>query len=118
MIPFGEILVAALLVIGGLFGLLGSFGLIRLRDPMQRLHAPTKASTLGLAGVLTGSVAYFWLFQGQLTWQELLITIFVIVTAPITAHFVAKVHLYKSTPRRDLPPTGTPRDWATLEQDD
>ena len=43
-----DLILSALLVIGGLFGLLGSFGLLKLRDTMQRLHAPTKASTLGV----------------------------------------------------------------------
>ena len=36
-----DIALAALLILSGLFGLIGSWGLLRLRDPMQRLHAPT-----------------------------------------------------------------------------
>ena len=36
-----EIAVCVFLVISGVFGLVGSFGLIKLHDTMQRLHAPT-----------------------------------------------------------------------------
>ena len=43
-----DILAAIFLIIGGFFGFVGSFGLIKLGDPMSRLHAPTKATTLGL----------------------------------------------------------------------
>ena len=45
-----EIVVCVFLVIGALFGLVGSFGLLKLQDTMQRLHAPTKATTLGIGG--------------------------------------------------------------------
>ncbi len=113
-----EILVAGLLVIGGVFGLIGSFGLVKLRDPIQRLHAPTKAATLGLAGVLAASAFYFWFVHGLLTWHELLITIFIIVTAPMTAFFLSKAHLIRTVPKAGLPPTGTGQDWATFTPDD
>lgn len=112
-----EWVVAALIVLGGIFGLIGSFGLVKLKDPMQRLHAPTKAATLGLAGVLTASALDFWFLRNLLTWQELLVTVFIIVTAPMTAFFLSKVILTQTVPRRDLPPTGTGHDWATFTPD-
>ena len=43
-----ELLIATLLVVSGIFGFVGSYGLLKLRDTMQRLHAPTKATTLGV----------------------------------------------------------------------
>ena len=55
----GEILVSGLLIIGGVFGLVGSWGLIRLPDPMTRLHAPTKSATLGVGAVLVASMLWF-----------------------------------------------------------
>ena len=54
-----DILISAFLVISGIFGLVGSFGLIKLPDPMMRLHAPTKATTLGVGGALIGSLTSF-----------------------------------------------------------
>src|SRR3546814_16797629 len=43
-----EMLVSALIVIGGIFGLVGSYGLVKLPDLMTSLHSPTTSSSLGL----------------------------------------------------------------------
>jgi multicomponent K+:H+ antiporter subunit G len=110
-----DLLISALLVIGGTFGLIGSYGLLKLDDPMRRLHAPTKASTVGLGTTLIASVCYFWFFRETVTWHELLIVVFLFLTSPITATFLAKVHLHRSRRPEDLPPTGTDRPWATYE---
>lgn len=112
MEPWQDILIAVFLVIAGVFGLIGSFGLIKLTDPMARLHAPTKATTLGVGGVLIASMLSALFDHGVLSMHELLITLFLFLTAPITAHFIAKVHLHQSVPRGDLPPTGTGAPWA------
>jgi multicomponent K+:H+ antiporter subunit G len=112
-----EWLVAVLLVIGGAFGLIGSYGLLKLRDTMQRFHAPTKASTVGVGSVLIAAMALAVLWEGRLSWHELLITIFLLLTAPITANFMAKAQIYRRVKREDLPPTGVNRDWATFEGD-
>lgn len=107
-----EILISAVLVIGGIFGLVGSFGLIKLDDPMSRLHAPTKASTLGVGGVLIASMVYSAAIKGQWSWHELLITFFLLLTAPITANFIAKAHLHRKVAPGELPPAGDDKCWA------
>ena len=112
MEPWQDILTAAFLVVGGVFGLVGSIGLIRLPDAMARLHAPTKATTLGVGGVLITSLLVALFERGVVSMHELLITLFLFLTAPITAHFIAKVHIHLNVPRRDLPPTGTGAPWA------
>ena len=61
-----DYLIAAVLVIGGVFGLIGSFGLLKLNDPMKRLHAPTKASTIGVGTALIASSIY-----AACTWRAL-----------------------------------------------
>ena len=109
-----EVLIAGLLVISGSFGLIGSFGLLRLPDLMTRLHAPTKAATLGVGGVLLASMLYAAM-QGRLSWQELLITLFLFLTAPLTANFIAKAHMHRALTAADLPATGTPHHWATFD---
>ena len=53
----GQILVVLLLLVGSFFLLVGSYGLAKLPSLMQRLHAPTKSSTLGLGGLLLGLLA-------------------------------------------------------------
>ncbi|MDZ7906938.1 MAG: Na+/H+ antiporter subunit G [Gemmobacter sp.] len=110
-----DILISACLVIAGIFGLVGSYGLLKLPDLMTRLHAPTKASTLGVGGVLLASMGHAAFKRGDISWHELLITLFLFLTAPITANFIAKAHIARNLTAKDLPPTGGPRDWATLD---
>ena len=47
-----EGLIAIVLVTGSLFALIGAWGLARLPDFHTRVQAPTKATTLGVGGVL------------------------------------------------------------------
>ncbi len=112
-----EIVISALLVLGGLFGLIGSYGLLKLNNPVKRLHAPTKATTLGVGAVLVASVLYFKIVRGIVTWQELLIVVFLFITSPVTALFLSKVHLHRNMSATELPPTGTKRGWATFDGD-
>ncbi|RZQ55220.1 Na+/H+ antiporter subunit G [Pseudidiomarina tainanensis] len=98
-------LVSSLIIIGALFALIGSVGLARLPDFMARLHAPTKSTTLGVGGVILGSIIYFSVTTA-FSWHELLITIFLFLTAPISAHLLAKAGLHLELKRvantRDL----------------
>lgn len=112
-----ELLITALLVLAGLFAIVGSYGLIRLPDPMTRLHAPTKATTLGIGGVLIASMLWFWATEGRFSAHELLITLFLFLSAPITALFIGKVHLHLRQKPDTLPPTGAACDWATYAPD-
>ena len=108
-----DLALSALLVGGGLFALIGSYGLIRLPRPMQRLHAPTKATTIGVGTALAVS-ALDRLGQGQVSWQEILIALFLLLTAPVSALFLAKTLILRdeADPNLPLSPTGAP--WATL----
>ncbi len=111
---FFEILISALLVISGVFGLVGSYGLVKLPDPMTRLHGPTKAATLGVGGILIASMVYFAWFGEHLSWHELIITLFVFLTAPLTSLMIAKANIFQYWTREELPPTGAGNNWATL----
>jgi multicomponent K+:H+ antiporter subunit G len=108
-----EILVTGFLIISGIFGFVGSFGLLKLNDQMSRLHAPTKATTLGVGGVLIGSILHALLFEPHMSMHELLITLFLFLTAPITANFIAKVHIHRHETKDSLPSAGEDRIWAT-----
>nr|WP_299361666.1 Na+/H+ antiporter subunit G [uncultured Paracoccus sp.] len=118
-----QIIVAVLLVTGGVFGLVGGWGLVKLPDPMTRLHAPTKAATLGVGATLIASMAYFWGVHGHLSWHELMISLFLFLTAPVTGLFLAKANMHRRWPEGDLPqPPGDDVKWSTygdtaLEQD-
>lgn len=112
----GEAAIAALILIGAFFLLVGSFGLAKLPDLMRRLHGPSKSTTLGIGSLLIASMLYFAIVGGNLSFHELLITLFLFLTAPVTAHMVAKAHILRSKQdRASLPPTGRPDGWATLD---
>ncbi|RKT34485.1 multisubunit potassium/proton antiporter PhaG subunit [Roseovarius halotolerans] len=110
-----ELLISFFLVVAGIFGLVGSFGMIKLRDTMQRLHAPTKATTLGVGGVLIGSMLYFLLVKGMFSFHELLITLFLFLTAPITANFIAKTFMQANLHQSDLPGTESEYGWSIYQ---
>lgn len=92
-------LVAALLVTGGVFALVGAIGMLRFRDFYMRLHAPTKATTLGVGGVLLASMAVSW-WRGEFGVPELLITLFLFVTAPVSANLLAKAAMHLRVPSK------------------
>ncbi|HSJ48051.1 MAG TPA: Na+/H+ antiporter subunit G [Gammaproteobacteria bacterium] len=89
-----EALVALFLLIGAIFALVGSIGLAKLPDFFMRLHGPTKATTLGVGGMIVGSVLYFSTRGHGLSLHELLITLFLFITAPVSAHMLAKAALH------------------------
>lgn len=91
--PALEAAIALLLVAGGSFALIGAIGLVRFGDFFMRLHAPTKASTLGVGGVLLASMLWHWA-QGAWAGRELLITLFLFVTAPVSANLMAQAGLH------------------------
>lgn len=111
-----EIIIAACLVIAGFFGIVGSFGLIKLDHPMARLHAPTKATTLGVGGVLVASMIYSFAYEEHGSLHELLITLFLFITAPITANFISKAYLHRHEEKEVLPEPNGDTNWATLER--
>jgi len=113
-----EVVISLLLVIAGVFGLIGSIGLLKLRQPMQRLHAPTKATTVGVGAALLASMVYAAFLLDAPSWQELLIMVFLFITSPITANFLSKAHLHRTVPPDSLPETGTDSPWATLDTED
>ena len=110
-----ELLIAASLVISGIFGFVGSYGLVKLKDTMQRLHAPTKATTLGVGGVLIASIIYFYVENGYVSVHELLITLFLFLTAPITANFIAKAYIARNMKQNDLPDSQGEYGWSVYD---
>lgn len=89
-----EWLVALLAVAGSLFVFMGSVALVKLPDFYTRLHGPTKATTLGLGALVLASIGYFNFVKGELSLQQLLIALFLFITAPITAHMLIKAALH------------------------
>ena len=85
-----EDIIACCLIIGGAFTLIGSIGLARLPDLFTRQHGPTKATTLGVGGILIASLLHFSARGPGLSLHELLITLFLFITAPVSASLIAQ----------------------------
>ncbi|MAL97608.1 MAG: Na+/H+ antiporter subunit G [Alteromonadaceae bacterium] len=108
-----QALVALAIIVGAGFTLIGSVGLARLPDFYMRLHAPTKATTLGVGAILFGSVLYTMVTLGSFSLHEILITVFLFFTAPVSAHMMIRsalhLELKQSTATRGKPwPHGRP----------
>jgi multicomponent K+:H+ antiporter subunit G len=117
MNPLFEALLALLIVIGAVFTFIGSLGLARLKDFYTRLHGPTKATTLGVGSLLIASAIYFALTPYGLSLHEVLVTLFLFITAPVSAHMLAKAALHQHLASLAPPPqedTSSPGE-ATAE---
>ncbi|MBZ9559311.1 MULTISPECIES: Na+/H+ antiporter subunit G [Modicisalibacter] len=109
-----EGVIAFFLIAGGAFAFIGALGLTHLRDFYMRLHGPTKTTTLGVGCVLIAAMSYFSLLHGGVSFQEMLITIFLFITAPVSAHLLAKSALHQKLPRDPR----TEDDIEELREDD
>ncbi|AFL74848.1 Na+/H+ antiporter subunit G [Thiocystis violascens] len=89
-----EILLSALILIGALFTFIGSLGLARLGDFYTRLHGPTKATTLGVGSLLIASMIHFSTQGDGVSFHEILVTLFLFITAPVSAHLLSKAALH------------------------
>jgi multicomponent K+:H+ antiporter subunit G len=87
--------VAVLLVLGGLITLLGALGLVRLKNFYQRIHGPAITITLGAGCILAASMVYFTVAQSRLVIHELLISVFVLMTAPVVAMLIMRTAVYR-----------------------
>ncbi|MDY7218829.1 Na+/H+ antiporter subunit G [Denitrificimonas sp. JX-1] len=90
MVVWVEYTVAFFLLVGSAFALVGSIGLYRFPDFYMRLHGPAKATTLGVGCVLIASIVYFSSRDEGLHVHELLITLFLMLSAPVSAYMMAK----------------------------
>ncbi len=89
-----DTLLAVLVLTGAIFTFIGSLGLARLRDFYTRLHGPTKATTLGVGCLLIASALLFSLRDDGISLHEVLVTLFLFLTAPVSAHLLAKAALH------------------------
>lgn len=92
---------ALLLIIGGLCTLVGSIGLLRLKHFYDRMHAPSMGNTLGAGCVLVASGLISSAILGRPVVHEVLITVFIVTTSPITAMLVMRAAIHRDGPRRE-----------------
>ena len=93
-----EFFISALILTGAIFTLIGSLGLARIQDFYTRIHGPTKATTLGVGSLLVASTLYFTFHEDSISLHEVLVTLFLFITAPVSAHMLCKAALHLKLP--------------------
>jgi len=73
---------------GAFFVLVAAFGLVRLKDVLMRMHASSKASTLGAICTLAAVAVRFG--DAAVTARVVLTCLFLLATAPVAAHAIAR----------------------------
>ena len=84
-----------LILVGGGFCLIAAAGVIRMPDVFVRMHASTKAGTLGIG--LIGLGTAIAMASTDFTIKSLLIVAFMIITAPVGAHLLGRAAFRSQT---------------------
>lgn len=92
---WAQLLVAFFLLLGSGLTLLGAIGVLQFKSFYERVHAPTLGTTWGAGGVLIASIITFSVLQSRPVLHEILISIFVVVTTPVTLMLLARAALYR-----------------------
>jgi multicomponent K+:H+ antiporter subunit G len=94
---------AILLMLGGVLAAIGALGLLRLPDFFTRMHPPAMGSTLGAGCVLLSSILVSSAVEARPVLHALLITLFVVMTAPVTAMLLARAAVNRRARRPQDP---------------
>ncbi|MCJ8502658.1 monovalent cation/H(+) antiporter subunit G [Desulfatitalea alkaliphila] len=94
-----EYIAGILIWVGSGFCFVAALGIVRLPDTLTRMHAATKAGTLGAGLLIIGGAVFF---------QELLVTLraltiiaLVVLTAPVAAHLIGRASYESGVPLSD-----------------
>jgi multicomponent Na+:H+ antiporter subunit G len=91
-----EIIIAALILLGGFFCLVAGLGVLRLPDVLIRMHASTKAGTLG-SGLILVAVAVYFADTATITRAAATI-LFLLITTPVAAHLIGRAAFRSGVP--------------------
>lgn len=91
-----EFVVSFMLIIGGAFGVIGAFGLIRMPDVLIRMHASAKIGTLSALLIL--GAAALWFGDAGITVRVIMIVVFLFLTAPIASHMIGRAAISTGVP--------------------
>jgi multicomponent K+:H+ antiporter subunit G len=90
---------AILLVMGGLVTVIGSLGLVRLPDFFSRMHGPSMGNTVGTGCVLLASMLITSALASRPVVHELLITLLILMSSPVTSMMLMRAALYRDRAR-------------------
>ncbi|MDY7115459.1 monovalent cation/H(+) antiporter subunit G [Halomonas sp. SSL-5] len=107
-----EILKEGLILVGALFMLLAALGVVRLPDLLTRMHATTKAATLGATLIMLAVALHF--AQVAVVARAFGVILFIMMTAPVAAHVIGRAgyfvgsRLWEGTLKDELRPNYDP----------
>jgi multicomponent Na+:H+ antiporter subunit G len=84
-----ELISGILLILGAFFMLIASIGMIKLPDLYMRMHAATKAPSLGIFLMVLGIIVYF--FELWASVEGIIVILFVFITTPLASHMISRV---------------------------
>jgi multicomponent Na+:H+ antiporter subunit G len=94
-----DLICSVLIILGSMFTFVAALGLIRMPDLLMRMHAGTKAGTLGVSLIL---IAVAIRFMTLAVWTKAIITItFLFITIPIGAHMLGRAAYFINIPLWD-----------------
>lgn len=91
-----EIIALGLMLVGAIFTFIAALGVVRLPDLFMRMHANTKSATLGVGFIMLGAAVYFG--DVTVTVRALAVVLFLIITAPISSHLLARAAYFSGVP--------------------
>lgn len=83
-----DVIAAVILLIGAAFMVAASVGIVRLPDLFTRMHAITKAGTMGIGTVMLAVTFSF--ADASTAARALAVVLFVALTAPVAAHMIGR----------------------------
>ncbi|KIL43662.1 monovalent cation/H(+) antiporter subunit G [Jeotgalibacillus campisalis] len=90
MSEINEYIIMFFILVGAFFSVVTAIGLIRLPDIYSRTHAASKSATLGVMCILIGTLLFFWTEEGLFNSRVILGIFFVLITAPVGGHLIAR----------------------------
>lgn len=95
---FFQLLICFFLLMGGIFCLGGSIGLIRFPDIYCKMQALSKPVTLGIANLVIAYILFLFYAKHELSMKGILAVAFLLLTVPIGSHMIAKASYRSGVP--------------------
>jgi multicomponent Na+:H+ antiporter subunit G len=111
--PIVHYLILVLIASGTFFTFIAGFGVLRMPDIYTRMHASTKAASLG-AGLMLIAAAFYFQEVGVVT-RIALTTVFIFLTAPVAAHMLGRAAYLMKVKQWDGSVIDEAKDVLTLD---
>ncbi|GAB5389046.1 MAG: monovalent cation/H(+) antiporter subunit G [Alphaproteobacteria bacterium] len=86
--PTHEVVAAVLILIGAFFCLIAGLGVLRMPDIYCRMHAASKAGTLGVGMILIGTALVGQ--ELEITTRAAMAILFLFLTVPVASHLLGR----------------------------